>query len=139
MRSLIFHTNEFRTKLSRKSNRPKGIIPDKKSADEEKFGNGLVVFLCVEKGDKQEQSNQLYEEIQKAAKEVNTKDILISPFVHLSNNIADAGIAKDFFKNIYEKVKDSGYNTNTAHFGYHKSVKLDIKGHPGSVRYREFY
>ena len=138
MKSLIFHTNEFKTRLTRKSNRPKGIISDKKSADEEIFGNGVLVFLCVEKGDDEKKTDLLYDEIEKAAKEVKTKDILLSPFVHLSKNIADSETAKEFFKKLYEKVKDSGYTTNTAHFGYHKSVKLDIKGHPGSVRYREF-
>ena len=72
------------------------------------------------------------------AKEVKTKNVLISPFVHLSNNIADPKKAKFFFDKIYKKVDGSEYNINTAQFGYHKEVLLDIKGHPGSIRYREF-
>jgi len=139
MRSLILHTNEFRTRLNRKSNRPNGIIPDKKKADEEKFGNGLVVFFCVEKGDNQEHVNKLYDEICKTSDEVMSKNVLISPFVHLSKNIAKPKIAKEIYNKLMEKMNKSSFITSSSHFGYHKSVKLDIKGHPGSVRYREFY
>jgi len=63
---------------------------------------------------------------------------LISPFAHLSQNIAEHGTAKEYFKSLYDKTKAAGYKTDTAHFGYHKEVLLNIKGHPGSVRYREF-
>jgi threonyl-tRNA synthetase len=72
------------------------------------------------------------------SQEVKHKNIVILPFAHLSNNLANSedGIkAIDF---IEEKLKQD-YHVIRAHFGSHKSLLLDIYGHPGNARYREFY
>jgi len=64
---------------------------------------------------------------------------MISPFVHLSNKIARPEVAKQLYELLIDKFIDLDFVIKSSHFGYHKSLLLDIKGHPGSFRYREFY
>jgi threonyl-tRNA synthetase len=138
MRSLIVHADNFEAKINAKSNRPYGIVPETQRAEVDRFQDGLVVFFCVEEGDNEIQLEKLYNEITKAANEIQTNKVLIAPFVHLSQNIADPQTAKEFYKTLLNKVKDANYQTSSSHFGYHKTLSLDIKGHPGSFRFREF-
>ena len=138
MRALILHANNFATKVIEESNWPNGIEPEEKKSEEEKMEQCLVCFFCVEKGDKERQLNELFDEIIKASEEVKTKNLMISPFVHLSNNIAEPEIAKKMYEELMDKFSNTDYTIKSSHFGYHKSLLLDIKGHPGSFRYREF-
>lgn len=100
---------------------------------------GVVIFFCVEKMDTTRKLKKLYKDAVAFAKSVHTTNIMVSPFVHLSKKIA----APKKAKNLYEELsswfqKDGVYKVFTSPFGYHKSLELDIKGHPGAFRYREF-
>jgi len=138
MRALILHANEFATKVIAKSNHPKGICPEERKSNSENMKEGLVTFFCVEEGDTEKQLNELYHEILKASDEVKTANLMIAPFVHLSKKIAKPEIARKFYEILMEKFKKTNFVVKSSHFGYHKSLLLDIKGHPGSFRYREF-
>ena len=139
MRSLILHADKFATKVIEESNWPEGINPEKRKSDSEEMEKCLVVFFCVENEDSEKQIDAIYQEILKTANEVQTKNIMISPFVHLSKNIAIPDVAKRLYEELMDKFIDSDFVVKSSHFGYHKSLLLDIKGHPGSFRYREFY
>ena len=138
MRSLILHANKFATNIVEESNWPKGINPEEMKSEAEEMEKCLVVFFCVEEGDSDKQLDGIYQEILKTSQEVNTKNLLISPFVHLSNKIAKPNIAKELYEKLIGKFIGTDYVVKSSHFGYHKSLLLDIKGHPGSFRYREF-
>jgi threonyl-tRNA synthetase len=139
MRSLILHADRFATKVVKESNWPEGIKPEKRKNDSEQMKKCLVVFFCVEHGDGENQLNALYDEILKTADEIKTKNIMLSPFVHLSKNIAEPDVAKKLYEQLMNKFAGPTFVVKSSHFGYHKSLLLDIKGHPGSFRYREFY
>ncbi|EKD43573.1 MAG: hypothetical protein ACD_72C00217G0002 [uncultured bacterium] len=140
MRALILHTNRFETKVIMGSNWPKGIISETVSSTEKiELENCLTIFFCVEESDTEKQLDELYTEIIKTSDEIQTNNLLISPFVHLSNNIAKPALAKSLYERLVKKIDNTKYNVKSSPFGYHKSLMLDIKGHPGSFRYREFY
>ena len=139
MRALILHANNFATEVIAKSNWPKGIEPEKKKSITENMKECLVVFFCVERKDNEKQVGVLYQEILKTANEVKTTNVMIAPFVHLSKNIAKPKVAKDLYEKLMKKFTKTKFKVKSPHFGYHKSLLLDIKGHPGSFRYREFY
>jgi len=138
MKALLLHANKFATKIVEKSTKPIGIEPEKRKSQNEQMKECLICFFTVEKNDTKDQINNFYNEIIKTAKELDTKNIMIAPFVHLSNNIASPSVAKDFYADLMNKFSGSDYKIASSHFGYHKSLLLDIKGHPGSFRYREF-
>ena len=138
MRCLILHANEFQTKVIAKSTLPKDISPEEKKSDVEDMKECIVIFFCVETGDSTEQINRLYKEILKTSDELKTVNLMIAPFVHLSKNIAKPEIAKHLYEILLEKFKKTDFIVKSSHFGYHKSLLLDIKGHPLAFRYREF-
>lgn len=135
----MLHVNKFVVNVVEESKRPKGISPEKRKSDSEEMGQCLVVFFCVEEGDSKKQVEKMFKEILKTTDEVKTKKIMISPFVHLSKNIAKPEVAKDLYEKLVEKFVGLDFVVKSSHFGYHKSLLLDIKGYPGSFRYREFY
>jgi len=139
MRSLILHADKFATKVIEKSKWPKGVCPEEKKSDSEEMAKCLVVFFCVEEGDGKKQVDAIYNEILKTADEVQAKNLMISPFAHLSNKIAKPAVAKQLYEQLMGKFIGSDFVVKSSHFGYHKSLLLEIKGHPGSFRYREFY
>jgi len=138
MRALILNANKFVTKIICKSNWPKGIESETQKSSSEEMEDCLIIFFCVEKEDTEKQLNNLYQEILKTSNEVKTINLMISPFVHLSKNIADPKTAKKLYEKLKEKFTGTNFIVKSSHFGYHKSLLLDIKGHPGSFRYREF-
>ncbi len=139
MKALILHANQFRTKVIAKSNRPKEIEPEQRKSLSEEMKECLVIFFCVEQRDSEKQLEKLYQEILKTADEVKTTNLMIAPFVHLSKNIAQPTVAKELYEKLLRKFEKTSFTIKSSHFGYHKSLLLDIKGHPGSFRYREFY
>ena len=138
MKALLLHANKFVTKVVEESTKPIGIEPEKRKSQNEQMKECLVCFFTVEKNDTKDQAKNFYLEIIKTANELGTKNIMIAPFVHLSNNIESPNIAKDFYTDLMNRFSGSDYKISSSHFGYHKSLLLDIKGHPGSFRYREF-
>lgn len=138
MRSLILHANRFSTDVVAESNMPEGIVPETKKSDSEAMEECLVIFFCVEEGDGEKQINDLHGEILKAADEVKTRNLMVAPFVHLSNRIAKPDVAKSLSFFLMGKFSGTEFVVKSSHFGYHKTLVLDVKGHPGSFRYREF-
>ena len=138
MRALILHANKFETRITKRANKPLEIKPEEIGAIFHTMQECLVVFFCVEVGDSEDQLNRLYEDIIKASEEVKTNNLMISPFVHLSNKIAEPEVAKQYYKNLMAKFDYKKFIIKSSPFGYHKTLLLDVKGHPGSFRYREF-
>jgi threonyl-tRNA synthetase len=138
MRALLLHASEFKVNIIDKSNKPYGIKPETKKSSTENMTECLVVFFCVEKNDNSQQIQALFKEIVKITKELSTTSIMVAPFVHLSSNIAEPEKAKKLYFSLLKKLKNTYFKVSSSHFGYHKSLLLDIKGHPGSFRYREF-
>ena len=139
MKALLFHCKEYGVKIERLANRPENIVPEKVEEKEQTSENCIVALITIEKGDKIKQTCfRLTKEISKMSKEVGHNKIVILPFAHLSNNLASS---KDGIKaiNLIEEELKKEFNVVRAHFGSHKSLLLDIYGHPGNARYREFY
>ncbi len=138
MKALLFHCKEYETKIDRISNRPNDIKPEEIQEKEQKCEDCIVVLVTIEKDDKIEgASSALAEEISKMSKDVTHKNIVILPFAHLSNNLAKSKNAIGAINLIEEKLKKQ-FHLIRAHFGSHKSLLLNIYGHPGNARYREF-
>lgn len=135
----MFHCENYKVKVSKLANRPKDIISEDIKEKEQECKDCIVVLTTIEKGDDiQKFSSSLVDEINKMSKEVGHKNIVILPFAHLSNNLARAKEGIEAINLIEEKLKKD-HSPIRAHFGSHKSLLLDIYGHPGNARYREFY
>lgn len=63
--------------------------------------------------------------------------VVILPFAHLSNNLAEPKVGLSIIKEIESTLKNK-LEIVAAHFGSNKSFLLEIYGHAGNARYREF-
>lgn len=70
-------------------------------------------------------------------RDTSHESVVIFPFGHLSNRLADSGTTLGAL-NLLE-LQLEGLRIRRAHFGSDKKLLLDIFGHKGNVRYREFY
>lgn len=139
MRSLLFHCKDYGIKITKMANRPKNIINETVCEKEQKCNNCVVALITVEKNDNIKDSiPKLANEIIKMSEEINHKKDVLLPFAHLSNNLADARTSIQALSEL-EKTLKQKLSIIRAHFGSHKELLLNIYGHPGNARYREFY
>jgi threonyl-tRNA synthetase len=138
MKALLLHANSFETKLTSKATLPKGIEATPVSANYERMNDCLVVLCCIEEGDSIQQVAEMHQEAIKTAEDFSTRNIVVAPFVHLSNNVANPTASAKLFEEFFARFEGSQFNVTKSEFGYHKALKLDVKGYPGSFRFREF-
>jgi len=96
----------------------------------------LVVFCSSEEGDTDKVVGSTAGEIRNVAKQVETKRIVIYPFVHLTASPSKPQVALHLLKEI-EKELSKDYETFRAPFGWYKGFTLKCKGHPLSELSRE--
>ena len=117
---------------------PEDITPEEVSEKEQHCKDCVVALVTIEKDDDvKKTSSGLSEEVAKMCQEVGHKNIVILPFAHLSNNLAKAKDGIKIISLIEENLKKE-FDVMRAHFGSHKELLLDIYGHPGNARFREF-
>ncbi len=97
----------------------------------------LVVFTSVEKGDDESIIPKYLDEIEKIASQVNTKKIILYPWVHLSSNPSKPEAALEILKKAEEELKKKAYEVTRAPFGWYKAFTVSCKGHPLSELSRQ--
>jgi threonyl-tRNA synthetase len=139
MRGMFWFCDKFSFKDVKKSSRPEEIkeLDIKLSGGE--FKNTIIIFLCVEKGDKKE----FLEKVVERANELNgkyykTRNIIVFPFVHLSNNIEDPETANEFCEDLVRELKNNKYIVSKTTFGTHKKAVFERSGMEAGVSYFEY-
>ncbi len=105
-----------------------------------KVEDALVILTAVEKGDTNVKGvvDELVLAIKDIAKQVNARNIVLYPYAHLSNNLANPEIAMEVLEKTEKAFKGlKGFNILRAPFGYYKEFELKVKGHPLSELSRE--
>jgi threonyl-tRNA synthetase len=112
-------------------------IEDTPTEGEVEIIEPLVVLTAVEAGDNETTLKQLIESIEKTAKEVKAKDIVLYPYAHLSSKLAPPETALSILKKA-ASLLEKKFTVTRAPFGYYKSFELKCKGHPLSELSKEF-
>jgi threonyl-tRNA synthetase len=136
MKALFFHCKRYGVRVGKLSNRPKNILPEVIKHKNQKCKDCVVVFLTVEKDDNPKTCSALVLDLKKMLKEIGQKNIVLLPFAHLSSNLADSETVIRTLDIIEEKLRP--LKISRGHFGSHKSLLLEVYGHPGNARFREF-
>ncbi len=121
------------------SNRPAKIKPEALKDQKQECNDCIVAFVTVEKKDEPILvAKGLAEEIIKMCKEVGSENVVLVPFAHLSNKIAGSEKGLSALNRIEANLGKEKVNVKRSHFGSNKSLLLDVFGHAGNARYREF-
>ena len=138
MKSLFFHAKDFGVEFHSLANRPKNIVhEDLTNKTKQSCNDCVVVFITVEKNDSEEVADKIVNEIIKMCNEVKRNKVVITPFAHLSNDLAEPIKGLEIIKLIESKIKES-VEVLSVHFGSNKSLLLQTYGHVGNIRFREF-
>ncbi|MBU7044677.1 MAG: threonine--tRNA ligase [Theionarchaea archaeon] len=129
MKILALHSDFMEYEITKKTSMAEEI-PDMKGSD--RMENVLAVFTTVESVD--ETNPHIVEdassEISSIAQKVNTTQIMVYPYAHLSSDLASAQKAIPILKELAQTLQDMGYTVKRSPFGYYKSFSLKCKGHP---------
>lgn len=140
MKLLAWHCTEYKTEVKELSETGVGeIVTDEFRQDELKVQEAAVVFITVQKGDEKVDLSLVVAEIETIADDWQTKNILIVPFAHLANDLAQMATSRTILDEITKRLGQIGkYNAQREHFGSDKELFVHVKGHKASVRYRQF-
>ncbi|RDJ30953.1 MAG: threonine--tRNA ligase [Crenarchaeota archaeon] len=104
-----------------------------KSAEEidpkpEKIDEVVVAFVAVEEGDDSSVGQKAISEIKESMNKVGCKRLLLYPYAHLSSTLAAPSTALSILKEMESSASD--IEVSRAPFGWTKSYKVQVKGHP---------
>jgi len=92
------------------------------------FKEIVVAFIAVEDGDDSSVAQKAINEIQDSMKKVGCKKLLLYPYAHLSSTLASPTTALSVLKQMESLGSD--LEIHRAPFGWTKSYKVHVKGHP---------
>jgi threonyl-tRNA synthetase len=113
--------------------------PEELKNKQEKVDNCLVVFMSVEQRDEANPLNtakQCVEHIKDISGQVKEKNIVLYPYVHLTNNPSKPNVALEVLDKVEKGLK--GFKVSRSPFGWYKSFNISVKGHPLAELSREF-
>jgi len=88
----------------------------------------VVVFVAMEDGDDSSVAQNAISQIKNSMEKIGCKKLLLYPYAHLSSNLAKPSVAIALLK----EMESSASELDVSHspFGWTKSYKLQVKGHP---------
>ncbi len=88
----------------------------------------VVVFVAMEDGDDSSVAQNAISQIKNSMEKIGCKKLLLYPYAHLSSNLAKPSIAIALLKEMESLASD--LEVSHSPFGWTKSYKLQVKGHP---------
>jgi len=136
MKILALHSDFIEFEAKKKAIKDPEVLKNKK----ERIDECLVVFTSVEKKDEknpESSAKNLIKNIKDIAVQVKEKNIVLYPYVHLSNSPSNPKTALTVL-DIAEKELKKQFKVHRSPFGWYKSFNIAVKGHPLSELSREF-
>ena len=88
----------------------------------------VVVFVAMEDGDDSSVAQNAISQIKNSMEKIGCKKLLLYPYAHLSSNLAKPSVAIALLKEM--ELSASELEVSHSPFGWTKSYKLQVKGHP---------
>ena len=88
----------------------------------------VVAFVAVEKDDDSSIAQEAISQIKNSMEKIGCKKLLLYPYAHLSSNLALPSLAVSLLKEMESSA--SGLDVSHSPFGWTKSYKIHVKGHP---------
>ncbi|KEQ57226.1 Threonine--tRNA ligase protein [Marine Group I thaumarchaeote SCGC RSA3] len=88
----------------------------------------VVAFVAIEDGDDSSVAKNAISQIKKSMEKIGCKKLLLYPYAHLSSNLAKPSTAMSLLKEMEAEASD--LEVSHSPFGWTKSYKVQVKGHP---------
>jgi len=88
----------------------------------------VVVFVAIEDGDDSSVAQNAISQIKNSMQKIGCKKLLLYPYAHLSSNLAKPSTAMSLLKEMESGASE--LEVSHSPFGWTKSYKLQVKGHP---------
>ncbi len=138
MRVLFLHVDYLEYEVTGKALKSVGDVP--KERKHGRVEEALVCFISAERRDEADPHGAAVaaaKNIEEVAAQVHTTRVALYPYAHLSSDLASSEPAQAVFAALEGELKKHGYDVHASPFGYYKSFKISVKGHPLSELSRE--
>ena len=88
----------------------------------------VVAFVAIENGDDSSVAQNAISQIKNSMEKIGCKKLLLYPYAHLSSNLAKPSVAMNLLKEMESGASD--LDVSHSPFGWTKSYKIQVKGHP---------
>ena len=88
----------------------------------------VVAFVAIEEGDDSSVAKNAISQISSSMEKIGCKKLLLYPYAHLSSNLAKPSVAISLLNEM--EAGASHLDVSHSPFGWTKSYKLQVKGHP---------
>src|SRR2546422_2854328 len=138
MRVLFLHSDVLEYEVREKALPTAEDLPPEKRKG--RIEDAIVCFNTAEKEDEADPvgvAREAVRNLEEVAAQVKASRVAIYPYAHLSSSLASSGPAKKIFGLLEESLGKSGFEVLVSPFGYYKSFRVSVKGHPLSELSRE--
>ena len=138
MRVLFLHVDYLEYEVKEKALKGIEEIPEAKRRG--RTEEALVCFISAEKRDEANPggaAKAAAANVEDVANQVHTKRVVLYPYAHLSSSLAAPGSAQEILAALEKELVARGLEVHASPFGYYKSFKVAVKGHPLSELSRE--
>ncbi|MEM2123123.1 MAG: threonine--tRNA ligase [Candidatus Bathyarchaeia archaeon] len=136
MKMLLIHADHFEYEVTERAVRDAEPLPEELSKTS--LRDVLVCFCTVESGDSVDMGfivDRASGEIRELAGKLGVDTVVVYPYAHLSNDLADSGVAISILKRLQDKLA-SDLHVERGPFGWYKRFHIRCKGHPLAESFR---
>jgi threonyl-tRNA synthetase len=126
MRILQLHCDHIEYTPTKKEIKSAEDIEDPQTTRLEEL---VVVFVAIEDGDDSSVAQNAISQIKASMEKIGCKKLLLYPYAHLSSNLAKPSTAMSLLKEMEDGASELDEVSHSP-FGWTKSYKIQVKGHP---------
>ena len=94
----------------------------------------VVAFVAIEDGDDSSVAKNAISQIKDSMEKIGCKKLLLYPYAHLKPDLAKPSTAMSLLKEMESEA--SGLEVSHSPFGWTKSYKVQVKGHPLAEKFQ---
>jgi len=104
------------------------MAEDIENPEPQRLEEVVVAFVAIEDGDDSSVAKNAISQIKNSMETIGCKKLLLYPYAHLSSNLAKPSVAVTLLKEMEDNASD--LEVSHSPFGWTKSYKIQVKGHP---------
>ncbi len=138
MRVLFLHVDYLEYEVTGKAIKSMPDLPEPSRRG--RAEDALVCFITAEQRDESNPAGAAKvaaANVVDVAGQVRTNRVVLYPYAHLSSSLAASGPAQELIATLEKELVSRGFEVHSSPFGYYKSFKVAVKGHPLSELSRE--